>query len=113
MKTHDTMIKILELRELEKELSESCQDNCQNCHDVIRERINNLIQIIGNDVIENPHFLKNRDFLLRIQELNALEGMICGLCKGICGECKSELKKRLQNLCELLERDCNNCPCDS
>lgn len=111
MSTHDTIVKILELKELEKELSESCHDNCTDCRDKVKERIRNLIIIIGKDFIENPQLLRNHQMMIRIQELNSLENLLCDLCHGICGECKAQVKTRLIELCDILDRDCDSCPC--
>jgi hypothetical protein len=96
---------------LEKELQDSCQENCSKCRNKIHERINNLIQIIGKDFIENPYSFRDRDLLIRVQELNALENMICDLCHNTCGECKEKIGERLKELCEILERDCEGCLC--
>jgi len=112
MYTHDIMIKILELKELESELKYPCKANDSHCKEVIRKRINALISIIGKEFAENPQLLKNHDLLIRVQELQALEEQICNLCQGICGECKNEIKGRLKSLCILLERNCENCDCD-
>ncbi|NHK32271.1 MAG: hypothetical protein FK730_13030 [Asgard group archaeon] len=111
MSPHATMVKIIELKELEKELQNSCNENCCNCREKIHERINNLIQIIGKDFIENPYLLKNYDLLIRVQELNALENLICDLCHNTCGECKEKISERLKELCEVLQRVCEGCPC--
>ncbi|HUT80352.1 MAG TPA: hypothetical protein VMZ29_04040 [Candidatus Bathyarchaeia archaeon] len=108
----DTMIKILELRNLEYELKIACSDGCKNCRDKVRERINNLIFVIGKDIIENPQYLKDHEFMIRIQELNALENLLCDLCHGVCGECKVTIHDRIQNLCSILERKCSDCPCE-
>ena len=113
MSPHDLMVKILELRELEAELQSSCSENCSRCKKVIKKRIDNLIDKIGKDVIENPQQLRNHDMMLRVQELTALENLLCNLCREICGECKEEIKNRMQNLCAMLERNCENCECNS
>ena len=75
MTTHDTMVRILEIRELEKELQEACSDNCSKCKDRIKEKIDSLIATLGKDTINNPHLLRNYDLMIRLKELNALENI--------------------------------------
>ncbi|NHJ86751.1 MAG: hypothetical protein FK734_14905 [Asgard group archaeon] len=107
----DTMVKILELRNLQYELKIACHDGCQDCVDKVRKRINNLILTIGKDIKETSALIKNHEFMIRIQELNALKNALCDLCQGTCGECKAAIHKRVLDLCSILERKCSECPC--
>ncbi|MBN1330992.1 MAG: hypothetical protein JXA54_16085 [Candidatus Heimdallarchaeota archaeon] len=107
----DTMLKILELRNLEYELKIACNEGCHSCLEKVRERINDLITAIGKDISESSQSLKNHELMIRIQELNALKNILCDLCHGSCGECKETIRNRIKELCFILERKCSDCPC--
>ena len=108
MSAHETMVKIIELRELRNDLLDSCYENCSNCKNTIRERIDYLINTLGKNVIKRPQQIRDHDMLIQAKELELLESMICDLCKNTFGECKEAISERLKELCETLERDCEN-----
>lgn len=112
MVTHDLMVKIIELRHVEKRLNDSCQEDCQNCRDIVKSRINELCEITGEDVIVRSSSIKNYDMMIQIQELNELEKTLCTLCREICGECKAEIQYRIRRLCKILFKECSKCNCD-
>ena len=111
MSTHETMVKIIELRKLKKELVDSCQDNCGQCKKRIRNRIDHLMKTVGKNAIERPQQVRDHDLFIQAKELELLESAICDLCKNTCGECKDKISERLKELCEILERDCKECKC--
>lgn len=111
MTAHEKMVKIIELRKLKKELLENCYEDCSECKKRIHERFEYLITSIGKNAIEKPQQVRDHDMFLQAQELEALESLICDLCKNTCGECKEAISERLKELCESLERECKDCKC--